>query len=89
MGNIIFCAVVSNWLYINVPELVNLTNWRDEKREIFFRSACKRKLKQDQEKIGKTNKDQIKPKQKKKNNKQTKITSKKIKTNKTFFKKLN
>ena len=51
--------------------------------------ACKRKLKQDQEKIGKTNKDQIKPKQKKKNNKQTKITSKKIKTNKTFFKKLN
>ena len=53
-----------------------------------FRSACKRKLKQDQEKIDKTNKDQIKPKQKKKN-KQTKITSKKIKTNKTFFKKLN
>ena len=31
-----------------------------------FRSACKRKLKQDQEKIDKTNKDQIKPKQKKK-----------------------
>ena len=65
MGNIIFCAVVSNWFYINVPEL-NLTNWRGEKREIMFRSACKRKLKQDQEKIDKTNKDQIKPKQKKK-----------------------
>ena len=70
MGNIIFCAVVSNWFYINVPELVNLTNCRDEKREIIFRSACKRKLKEDQEKIGKTNKDQIKPKQK------TKKTSK-------------
>ena len=65
MGNIIFCAVVSNWFYINVPELVNLTNWRGENREIIFRSACKRKLKQDQEKIGKTNKDQIKSKQKK------------------------
>ena len=53
--------------YLKVLKLVNLTNRRGGKLEIIINSSCKRNLQQDQNKITKTNKNQIKPKQKKQN----------------------
>ena len=46
----------------NVLKLVNLTQQRGVKFKIITSSLCKRQLKQDQEKITKTNKKQSKPK---------------------------
>ena len=54
-------------------------NWRQKNSEKITSSPSKRKLQQEQNKITKTNKNQIKPKQKKKQAKnkiETKITSK-------------
>ena len=45
----------------------HLTNWHGEKSEIITSPPCIRKLQQDQEKIKKTNTNQIKLKQTKKN----------------------
>ena len=56
---------VANCFYLKVLKLVNLTNQRGEKLKIITSSLCNRKLKQDQEKIAKTKKNQIKPKQNK------------------------
>ena len=53
---------VSNCFCLNVLKLVNLTQQRGVKFKIITSSLCKRQLKQDQEKITKTNKKQIKPK---------------------------
>ena len=48
--------------YLKIPKLVNLTNWQ-KKSEIIISLPCKRNLKQDQKKINKTNKTQLKSKQ--------------------------
>ena len=42
--------------YLKIPKLVNLTSRFEGKSEIITSSPCKRKLRQDQEKITKTNK---------------------------------
>ena len=55
---------VANCFYLKVLKLVNLTNRCREKSDIIISSPCKRKLQQDQGKITKTNKSQIKTKQK-------------------------
>ena len=57
---------VANIFYSEVLKLVNLTNRRGGKNQIITTSLlCKRKLQQDQKKITKTNKSQIKRKQNK------------------------
>ena len=66
--------------------LVNLSNRNGGKSETITISPFKRKSQQDQEKITKTNNNQIKPKQKK-NKIETKITSKNKDAKKKFFNK--
>ena len=48
-------SIAKYLLLFKVPKLDNLTSRRGEKSEIISSSPCKRKLRQDQDKITKTN----------------------------------
>ena len=56
---------VANCFYLKVPKSLNLTNQCGGEFETVASSLCKIKIQQDQKKITKINKNQIKPRQKK------------------------